>query len=276
MTDTATPVFPRGKSFSWTAGTARQGALLLRPGRVFTLAVALWALITLLFPELLTRAMQSSGAPAAWLPAHAAADNLTQVLARQEFKEVSLGPSNTGHQQVTGWVNNAQDLTQLRHALEHRAVRLSVASVEEQIRFAHEFLGGPGRQLQVQYQGQGRFFVRATTNDEAAFRLRLQQWPSLAPAVRETQLEHTVAAPPASKSAAPVGRDVPARDLLPGVDGICAYGDARYLTAGQHYVFEGAQLKDGLVIRSIGDSPKVLHLIAERAPRFYQAGGLTP
>lgn len=239
-------------------------------------AAAAGLLVTIMYLDLPELSRHQPNKEKATRPHAAITDSLNELLARPEFSEVSLGRIATGQQQLSGWVKNAQDLTQLRNAVQHWAIRSSVVSVEEQIRFAHEFLGGPGRQVQVQYLGQGHFFVRAHTHDEAAFRSRLLQWQALAPAVRDTQLQHTAITSQAVKPAAPAKSSSPTREVIPGVDGICAFGSARYLTAGQHYIFEGAQLKDGLVIKSIEDPHRAEDRNAAHAPLIAQTSEVMP
>lgn len=202
--------------------------------------------------------------------------SLNQLLARPEFNEVSIGRTPTGQQQLIGWVSNAHDLTELRNGVRQWAIRVSVMTVEEQLRFAHEFLGGPGRHVQAQHQGHGSFYVRAHTHDEAAFRSRLLQWQALVPAVRETQLEHTTVTAQANKLATPVKTLAPTQSAIPGVDGICAYTNARYLTAGQHYIFEGAKLRDGLVVRSIEDAGRAEDPMVVHAPLVARARVVMP
>lgn len=264
------PSFPGVKPFVRMAITELNQRRLKALGLI--LGLTTWAMIATAYPDWLISLQKTSEV----ISNHADTDNLQQLLARQEFKEVSLDLSDTGQRQISGWVNNTHDLTLLRNALRHRTIRLSVVTVDEQLRFAQEFLGGSGRQVQVQYQGHGRFYVRASTHDEAAFKSRLLQWQAMAPAVMETQLEHTAAAAVVTQSAAPVKHGAPARDLIPGVDGICEYGSARYLTVGQHYIFEGAQLKNGLVIRSIAEPSRAPDLIAARTPLAVRTKVLMP
>ncbi len=185
---------------------------------------------------------------------HSGHQPLLAKLADLKLPELNVRHQPDGSTTVVGWVRDAAELGTVRQLMVGSPIRTAIVEAAEQIRFASEYLQARGQVAAISYEGEGVLRLHVRGHNEAGFRAIVQDLEKAAPQVRRFEIDYEAhAAIPLPGSKAPAVAPLPPspRPVLAGIDGVSLSSRQRFLTSGQHYVFEGGRLKDGSTILSI-------------------------